>query len=195
MRLFINSARKWNENVSISQKDGIVTLRIPEYSEKLGIQKWVDFVIPNIKKGMLKNNTWICNLQLEEISENKIVFGETWDPYVGAVYALLKSTKAVPDDVYIPKSKKSKVEVIRRIRFWDCEGDLGNFLSNVYFIKITLNHKEKFPVILTHQNAQYMKKEIVFSRNAEGLWAANVVSKKINNENGKYISLAELCEI
>ena len=41
MRLFIDSGvckRKWNGNVSIRRKDGILTLRIPNYNPKTSKQ-------------------------------------------------------------------------------------------------------------------------------------------------------------
>ena len=57
LRLFINKGickRKWNGNVSVRQKDGIVTLRIPNYDEATKEQTYVEFIIPNAKRKMLK---------------------------------------------------------------------------------------------------------------------------------------------
>ncbi len=199
MRLFINSGicdRKWNGNVSIRQKKGIVTLRIPEYSEETLTQKHVEFVIPNLKRRMLRTNTWVLNLKLQEeaSSKERFIFTDTYDPYVGGIYALLRSTVMVPDDIFIPADKKDKIKVIRRIRFVDGECDLGNFLSNVYFVKIMLDRKEKLPVYLTYDNARWVRKYIMFSRNAEGNWNAQQESKDKNiyNSEGQYISLSEL---
>lgn len=144
MRLFINKGickRKWNGNVSVRQKDGIVTLRIPDYNKETNREPYVEFVIPNVKRKMLKTNRWIYNLVLKEITENRIVFEEEYDPCTGEIYAIVRSTEAVPDDVFIPKAKKNKVKVIRRLRFVDGECDLGDFLSNVYFIRIKLDRK------------------------------------------------------
>ena len=109
----------------------------------------------------------------------------------GEIYALIRSTEVVPDDVYIPKEKSKNVKVIRRIRFVDDECDLGDFLSNVYFIKIKLDRKEKLPVYLTYEDSENLWKAIVFSRNVEGTWIANTEIKPDKNE-GKYISLSEL---
>ena len=56
MRLFINKGickRKWNGNVSVRQKDGIVTLRIPDYNKETNREPYVEFVIPNVKIKML----------------------------------------------------------------------------------------------------------------------------------------------
>ena len=195
MRLFINKGickRKWNGNICIRQKDGVVILRFPNYKEGKEEVEFVDFVIPNAKRKMIKNNTWIYNLILEENTKNKVVFADDYDSRTGEIYALIRSTEVVPDDVYIKKDKSKKVEVIRRIRFVDSECDLGNFLSNVYFIKIKLDRKEKVSLFLTYADAKYLRKAIIFSRNVEGMWNANVKIKKDTNMDGKYISLSEL---
>ena len=194
MRFFINKGickRKYNGNVSVRQKDGIVTLRIPNYDEVTKEQQYVEFIIPHIEESMLKTDLWIYNLVLEEITENRIVFSEKYDSCTGEIYALIRSTEVVPDDVYIPKEKSKNVKVIRRIRFVDDECDLGDFLSNVYFIKIKLDRKEKLPVYLTYEDSENLWKAIVFSRNVEGTWIANTEIKPDKNE-GKYISLSEL---
>ena len=65
LRLFINKGickRKWNGNVSVRQKDGIVTLRIPNYDEATKEQTYVEFIIPNAKRKMLKTNQWMVEL-------------------------------------------------------------------------------------------------------------------------------------
>lgn len=195
MRFFINKGickRKYNGNVSVRQKDGIVTLRIPNYDEVTKEQPYVEFIIPHNEESMLKTDLWIYNLVLEEITENRIVFSEKYDSCTGEIYALIRSTEFVPDDVYIPKEKSKNVKVIRRIRFVDDECDLGDFLSNVYFIKIKLDRKEKLPVYLTYEDSKNLWKAIVFARNAEGVWIANTEIKPEKNYDGKYISLSEL---
>ena len=129
---------------------------------------------------------------LEENTKNKIVFADDYDFRTGEIYALIRSTEAVPDDVYVKKDESKKVEVIRRIRFVDSECDLGDFLSNVYFIKIKLDRKEKVLLYLTYEDAKHLRKAIVFSRNTEGMWAANVEIKTDTNLDGKYISLSKI---
>lgn len=195
MRLFINKGickRKWNGNILVRQKNGVVILRFPNYNEEKGDSEFVDFIIPNVKRKMLKNNTWIYNLVLEQNESNRIVFADECYSCTGEIYALIRSTEAVPDDVYIKKEECAKVEIIRRIRFVDSECDLGDFLSNVYFIKIKLDRKEKIALYLTYEDAKYLRKAIIFSRNVEGTWVANVEIKKDNNIDGKYVSLSEL---
>ena len=195
LRLFINEGickRKWNNNVIIHKKNGVVTLKIPNYNEATYKQTYMEFIIPHIEESMLKTDVWMYNLVLEECTENRIVFSEKYDSCTGEIYALIRSTEVVPDDVYIPKEKSKNVKVIRRIRFVDDECDLGDFLSNVYFIKIKLDRKEKLPLYLTYEDSKNLWKAIVFSRNVEGTWVANTEIKPAKNDEGEYISLSEL---
>ena len=195
MRLFVNEGvckRKWNGNISIRQKDGIVTLRIPDFNQRTSKETYVEFVIPNVTKKMLKTNRWIYNVVMKEYTEDRIVFSDEYAPYTGEIYAIVRSTEAVPDDVFIPKAKKNKVKVLRRLRFVDGECDLGDFLSNVYFIRIKLDRKEKIPLYLTYEDSKYLWKAIVFARNAEGVWSANIEVEKANNTAGKYVSLSKI---
>ncbi len=195
MRLFINKGickRKWNGNVSVRQKDGIVTLRIPNYDEATKEQTYVEFIIPNAKRKMLKTNQWIYNVLLEDITEKRIVFSESCEYYTGEIYALLRSTEAVPDDIYISKWRRKNVKVLKHLRFIDDECDLGDFLSNVYFIRIKLDRGEKLPVYLTYEDAKNLRKAIFFRRNALGMWNVSVEIKPDKNYDGEYISLSEL---
>lgn len=195
MRLFINEGickRKWNRNVSIRQKDGIVTLRIPNYDESTKKQSYVEFIIPNVKRKMLKTNRWIYNVLLEDYSENRIVFSESYEYYTGEIYALLRSTEVVPDDIFIPEEQRKNVKVLKRLRFVDSECDLGDFLSNVYLVRIKLDRGEKLLVYLTYEDSKNFRKAIVFRRNVLGMWAANIEIKPDKNAEGKYISLSKL---
>lgn len=195
MRLFINEGvckRKWNGNVSIRQKEGIVTLRIPNYDEATKEQPNVEFIIPNVKRKMLKTNRWIYNVLLEEITENRIVFSESCEYYTGEIYALLRSTEVVPDDIYVSKWRRKNVKVLKRLRFVDDECDLGDFLSNVYFVRIKLDRGEELPVYLTYEDAKNLRKAIVFRRTPIGMWNVNIEVKPAKNDKGEYISLSKL---
>ena len=195
MRLFINEGvckRKWNGNVSIRQKEGIVTLRIPNYDEATKEQPNVEFIIPNAKRKMLKTNRWIYNVLLEEITENRIVFAESCEYYTGEIYALLRSTEVVPDDIYVSKWRRKNVKVLKRLRFVDDECDLGDFLSNVYFVRIKLDRGEELPVYLTYEDAKNLRKAIVFRRTPIGMWNVNIEVKPAKNDKGEYISLSKL---
>ena len=111
LRLFINEGickRKWNNNVIIHKKNGVVTLKIPNYNEATYKQTYMEFIIPHIEESMLKTDVWMYNLVLEECTENRIVFSEKYDSCTGEIYALIRSTEVVPDDVYIPKEKSTE---------------------------------------------------------------------------------------
>lgn len=202
MRLFINSGvckRKWNGNVSIRRKDGILTLRIPNYNPKTSEHEYVEFILPtNYSKKMLKNDVIISNLSLEEASENKYIFTETYYNDYSRIYALVRNSDIVSDDIYISSEEKSKVKVIRRMRFVDDECDYGEFLSNVYFLEIKLNPNEKFALYPTYQNnSGRLDKMITFYRNKvflSDLWLIGEEKiKPISIGNDKrFISLSEL---
>ena len=173
-------------------KEGIVTLRIPNYDEATKEQPNVEFIIPNVKRKMLKTNRWIYNVLLEEITENRIVFSESCEYYTGEIYALLRSTEAVPDDIYVSKWRRKNVKVLKRLRFVDDECDLGDFLSNVYFVRIKLDRGEELPVYLTYEDAKNLRKAIVFRRTPIGMWNVNIEVKPAKNDKGEYISLSKL---
>lgn len=80
----------------------------------------------------------------------------------------------------------------KHLRFIDDECDLGDFLSNVYFIRIKLDRGEKLPVYLTYEDAKNLRKAIFFRRNALGMWNVSVEIKPDKNYDGEYISLSEL---
>ena len=202
MRLFINSGvckRKWNGNVSIRRKDGILTLRIPNYNPKTSKQEHVEFILPtNCTKKMLKKDVIIPNLSLEETSENRYIFAETYYNDYSRIYALVRNADTVSDDIYINSEEKSKIKVIRRLQFVDDECDYGDFLSNVYFLEIKLNSDEKVTLYPTYQNnSSQLDREIVFYRfnlTFNNLWLIEEEKiKPISIINDKrFISLSEL---
>lgn len=191
MRLFIYSGVcKRKETVNISEKEGYTTLKFLDCSE--GIHGIVEIVIQNLKKKELKKNTWVYNIEIAEMSKEKIVFADGYVPNVGEIYALFRTSEIVPDDVYIQKDMKDKVTVIRRIRFLDSEADLGFFKSNVYLFKIRLTRKEKLPIYLTYEDSEWVQKAVEFYRNNEDNWGYEIKDTRISNKSGDYISLSEL---
>ncbi len=113
------------------------------------------------------------------------------------LYALIKSDTVVPDDVFVPKSVKENLKVIRMIEYVDCEPDYGNFLTKIYLIKVKLNPEEGFPLYLTSAHPKFLDKHLVIHR-------ANFLDKDYyaranletyiylrENDNG-YISLSKL---
>lgn len=166
MRLFINSGVCKRDIAKFAVlKDGSLKLSIPNYSEKTGKSRNVNFIIPNCTEKMLEGDILLSNLSLAKENKNKYVFSETYDSCEsGSIYALLRSTTAVPDDVYIPERKRANVEVICRVRPADFECDYGGFLANVYLVKITLKPKESLQVYLTTQKSITYCQRFVFYR-------------------------------
>lgn len=202
MRLFINSGvckRKRNGNVSISRKDGMLTLIIPNYNPKTSKQEHVEFILPtNCTKKMLKKDVIISNLSLEETSENRYIFAETYYNDYSRIYALVRNADTVSDDIYINSEEKSKIKVIRRLQFVDDECDYGDFLSNVYFLEIKLNPNEKVTLYPTYQNnSSQLDREIVFNRfnlpfnNPWLIEEEKIKPTSISNDK-RFISLSEL---
>ena len=84
----------------------------------------------------LKENFFLKNVTMEKVRKDMYYLAKNTEKYNDGVYALLRSTGVVPDDIFIPKDKKEKVEVIRRIRYLDTEAEIGEFLANIYLIKV-----------------------------------------------------------
>lgn len=200
MRLFINSGVfKRDIAKSAILKDGRLKLSIPNYSEKTGKSRNVNFIIPNCAQEMLEGDVLISNLSLVKENKNKYVFSETYDSCESeSIYALIRSTTAVPDDVYIPETKIPNVEMICRVRPADFECDYGGFLGNVYLIKITLKPKESVQVYLTTKKGTGLRERFVFYRPMPGVssnWVIRYEDEEIEESvryiQG-YISLSEL---
>ena len=94
---------------------------------------------------------------------------------------------------------KDKVTVLRRIRFIDDEVDYGDFLSNVYLIKIDLGCHESIPIYLAYDDPYYLEEHYVLYKTDRD--KKYHVTKKLKtfiyidkyNKN-QYISLSELCD-
>lgn len=115
------------------------------------------------------------------------------------VYALLRSTGVVPDDIFIPKDKKEKVEVIRRIRYLDTEAEIGEFLANIYLIKVKLEKDESIPIYYASRKTRCLTKHDVIYRsslhkNEYSVETGLTTWIMLNDKNkSDYISLSKLC--
>lgn len=207
MKLFINSGiceRIWDDNVKIKHPKGKLQLwlSIPNYLENEGKEENIKFVFNNINgltKESFKNGILLENISLSKMSENSYrieTSRKRLEPYM---YALIRSTACIPDDVFIPSSMKDKVTVIRRMRFIDCEVDYGDFLSNVYLIRIDLGCHESIPIYLASNDPYYLEEHyVLYKTNYDKKYR---VSKKLKtfiyidkyNKN-QYISLSKLCD-
>lgn len=177
----------------------MLTLIIPNYNPKTSKQEHVEFILPtNCTKKMLKKDVIISNLSLEETSENRYIFAETYYNDYSRIYALVRNADTVSDDIYINSEEKSKIKVIRRLQFVDDECDYGDFLSNVYFLEIKLNPNEKVTLYPTYQNnSSQLDREIVFNRfnlpfnNPWLIEEEKIKPTSISNDK-RFISLSEL---
>lgn len=201
MKLFINEGiceRIWNGNVKVNKlPDSKIKLSIPNYIESKKKHEYIDFILPDIAERDFLKDILLEEVTLKEISKNLYHTEETTENI--SMYALLRATEIVPDDIFIPASMKDRVKVMRRIRFVDDEVDYGSFLSNVYLIKIYLNVDEYLPVYLATENAMVLNRHYVFS--FPSWYGEYQVSEKlktciiVNDSNREeYISLSSLCE-
>ena len=135
MKLFINSGvceRIWNGNVKIKQSIGKskLSLSIPNYLEEKRRNEDINFVfnIEGISKKSFEKDLLFENISLRKTSKNSYSIDFSKKTSERYMYALIRSTAVVPDDVVIPYAMKDKVTVLRRIRFIDDEVDYGSFL-------------------------------------------------------------------
>lgn len=198
MKLFINSGvceRKWNGNVEISELDnGMTELKIPNYLENESREEYITFILPcspeDLEKDLLLEQVSLhrANQTAYRINQKNIKNDK-------GIYALVRSTETIPDDVYIPAAMKDRVTVIRRIRFIDDEVDYGDFLSNVYLIKVKLQMNETLPVYMTYADPYAITEQYVFYRDSfeYGVTKKFETFIYVNNINKRdFISLSQL---
>lgn len=198
--------REWTYNlIRLKQKK---VLRFSNYLEEDRKEKNIYFEFDDneneistekLKKGFLLQNVTVKMKQNNakyELSRCKECNKDREKNNV--FFALLRSTTTVPDDVYIPRKMKENVEVIQRFRVIDGEADYGDFLSNIYFIKIKLNVGQSLSIFYTHTKPYVLKEHDVIYRQKlddstyeviRGL-KAHIIMDKQNRQD--YISLSEL---
>lgn len=198
MKLFINSGvceRKWNGNVKIRELDNDKTeLKIPNYLEKERREEYITFILPCVPEDLEKDLT-IQRISLHKKNTKTYQIRKENEKNDKGIYALLRSTSVVPDDVFIPATMKDRVTIIRRIRFVDDEVDYGQFLSNVYLIKVNLRCDETLPVYMTYRNPYAITEQYVFYRNrySYGITKKLETFIYVNKRNSKdFMSLSQL---
>ena len=206
MKLFINSGvcericNGGNEKIKQTIGKSQLCLSIPNYLKDKKKQEDINFVfnIEGINKESLEEDLLLENISLRKTSKNSYSIDSSKKTSERCMYALIRSTTRIPDDVFIPSAMKDKVTVLRRIRFVDDEVDYGDFLSNVYLIKIDLGCHESIPIYLAYDDPKLLKEHYVFYKTN---WHEEYhISKKLTtfiyideyNKN-QYISLSELC--
>ena len=201
MKLFINEGiceRIWNGNVQVTElPDSKIKLSIPNYIQSKREHEYVNFILPDVTERDIRNDILLEEVSLEKTRENTYHFKKSKGNR--QMYALLRSTEVIPDDIFIPASMKDRVQVVRRMRFIDDEVDYGGFLSNVYLIKLFLGRDDYLPVYFTTDFPQVLTKHYVFYNPSwnEGYRVSDKLETMIliNASNRKdYISLSSLCE-
>lgn len=201
MNFFINKGlfeREWN--FEITSVNGKTQFSIPEYVEKKRRHYQLYFLFDGIVNTEdLKENLFVKNVTMEKVKKDMYYLAKTTEKNNDGVYALLRSTGVVPDDIFIPKDKKEKVEVIRRIRFMDAEAEIGEFLANIYLIKVKLDKDESIPIYYAARKTRCLTKHDVIYRsslhkNEYSVETGLITWIMLNDKNkSDYISLSKLC--
>ena len=201
MTFFINKGlfeREWN--FEITSVNGKTQFSIPEYVEKKRRHYQLYFLFDGIVSTEdLKENRFVKRVTMEKVKKDMYYLAKTTEKNNDGVYALLRSTGVVPDDIFIPKDKKEKVEVIRRIRYLDTEAEIGEFLANIYLIKVKLEKDESIPIYYASRKTRCLTKHDVIYRsslhkNEYSVETGLTTWIMLNDKNkSEYISLSKLC--
>ena len=201
MNFFINKGlfeREWN--FEITNVNGKTQFSIPEYVEKKRRHYQLYFLFDGIVSTEdLKENLFVKRVTMEKVKKDMYYLAKTTEKNNDGVYALLRSTGVVPDDIFIPKDKKEKVEVIRRIRYLDTEAEIGEFLANIYLIKVKLEKDESIPIYYASRKTRCLTKHDVIYRsslhkNEYSVETGLTTWIMLNDKNkSEYISLSKLC--
>ena len=201
MNFFINKGlfeREWN--FEITSVNGKMQFSIPEFVEKKRRHYQLYFLFDRIVSTEdLKENFFLKNVTMEKVRKDMYYLAKNTEKNNDGVYALLRSTGVVPDDIFIPKDKKEKVEVIRRIRYLDTEAEIGEFLANIYLIKVKLEKDESIPIYYASRKTRCLTKHDVIYRsslhkNEYSVETGLTTWIMLNDKNkSEYISLSKLC--
>lgn len=138
------------------RKDSKVILTIPTDSRENEIFSFDYFPIDSLeKKNILLKNAIVTITN----SKTDVYSGES-EP--GTIYALLRVSNCIPDDVFINKKHLSNFKLIKKISYTTCEPDWGSYTATVYFVKITLKPDEFVHVYFASKNAYFLKEHIAF---------------------------------
>lgn len=196
MKLFVVGLRRYfGYQIELEEMDNNRTkLIIPNLVKNDSTYEKIEFILPTDKQDILDSGNLNIDCSRLKTKGNKYIFEETARDGSRIVYALLHNPKCVPSDVYLPTNMKSKVEVLRKIRFYDVEPDYGDYIAHAYFVKINLLPVDTIPFYLESKNAEYLSDHLVFIRDYLDIATANYKTYIILNEENKkeYVSLSEL---
>lgn len=204
MKFFINSgicARKGTYKVSFSKEKQLV-LCIPNYMEYEKKHESINFIFSDAdanSKSKVKDNMLLTDISLRKCGKNTYYI----EPSKGhddnsVIYALIRNASIAVDDIFIPACMKDKVEVLERIRYVDEEADYGQYLSNVYLIKIKLDTQESLPIYFSSEHTTVLSEHnVIYNPSYEQGYKVYLNLQTyilLNNSNrDEYISLSNLC--
>lgn len=105
----------------------------------------------------------------------------------GTCIALLRNTSTIPGEIYIPKKMTENIDIIRQIKIADIEADYGDFISEVYLLKVKLKCNQELPIFYNHiEHDAILNKKNGICEVVQGL-------KTYHMNKNDYISLSDLC--
>jgi len=192
MDFFINTAVWEDFRNPPNLENKKLELQLPNFIKSTNKHEYITFIIEDIGENTLEKDILIKDVLIT--GEGANIYATSNSSSQKYMYALLRCNYVVPDDIFVPISMKDKVTVIRRIQFVDIEVDYGEFLSNIYFIKIKLKPGEKLPLYLTSRKGSSSKRYYLFSRTDK--YKVDCIYSNYYNlyrkENNPIISLSEL---
>ena len=63
---------------------------------------------------------------------------------------------------------KNKVEILKKIQFYDLVPDYGNYLADFYFVKISLSKMESIQFYLSSKKTNCLEHHLVFKKGYNG---------------------------
>lgn len=204
MKFFINSgicARKGTFKLSFSKTKQLV-LCIPNYTEHENNHQFINFIFPDVNvnsKSKIKDNLLLTDISLRKCGTNTYYIEPTKGHDDNSViYALIRNASIAADDIFIPACMKDKVEVLERIRYVDKKADYGQYLSNVYLIKIKLDTQESLPIYFSSEDTTVLSEHnVIYNPSYEQDYKVylNLQTYILLNDSNRdeYISLSSLC--
>lgn len=203
MKLFISKGlwKYRNYQIKLEKVDNkrtkLIICNLQDVSNSEEEYKNIEFIIP--KSSIDLKTTW--NDYITSSSKlRKTAHGYTFDEAASdnsrVIYALLHYEKVVPSEIYIHDSMKSYVEVLENIKFYDVEPDYGEYLVNLYFVKITIPQNKTIPFYFSWKSdLKILENHLIFSNTPYyGLEVRNGKTYIIldSSETKNYIPLSKL---
>lgn len=162
-------------------------------------EECIDFIFCGAKPEDAKSfyRGFCLNEKIEEIGENEYQISSDNTTGTNVLYALIRGTQYVNDEIFIPSNMRDNVEVIRRIRPVDKKQNYGTYLGNVYLIKVTLDDYECLPIYYAHEKTKVlMYHDVIYKTKKEGNYRTyNGLRTYIllnDNNRAEYIALSKL---